>query len=68
MTALQSGLSPYTNCPYFYAWSQNLGNAMRVDPNDMHQSFVIFALSKKANPRASGYELVKTGVLDFHIL
>ena len=43
ITASQSELSPYTNCPYFYAWSQNLGNAMRVDPNDMHQSFAIFA-------------------------
>jgi hypothetical protein len=61
ITALQSGLSPYTNCPYFYAWSQNLGNAMHVDPNDMHQSFAIFALSKKANSRALGYELVKAG-------
>ena len=68
ITALQSGVSPYTNCPYFYAWSQNLGNAMRVYPNDMHKSFAIFALSKKANPRALGYKLVKTGVLDFHIL
>ena len=34
---------------------------MHVDPNDIHQSFAIFALSKKANPRALGYKLVKAG-------
>jgi hypothetical protein len=61
ITALQSVASPYGNCPYFYAWSQNLGNATHVDPNDIHQSFAIFTLSKSANPRSLGYDLVKAG-------